>query len=191
MNSGKQKRILGIFPNLYDAEFALNELRDAGFSMEKVSVVMRDGSGIEENAIATISNSLNTNSLVSNDNNGKEAVTRGAIAGSAWGGVTGLLVGFSVLLMPGIGSVTVAGSGLATAFSGSAIGAVTGGFLGTLMSLDISEEVAKIYNQEVSQDEYLILIEGFDRDLHQAASILLELGIQEWKIYNAPNLSRM
>lgn len=181
MNLGTQKRALGIFPNRQDAEFALSELKEANFTMDRVSVVARDGSDDKEIAGAEISKSLN-------DRKDEKSVTNGTIAGGTLGGITGLLVSVGALVIPGIGSITVAGSAIATVLSSSVIGAATGGIIGALISLGIPEEEAIIYQISVSQGEYLVMIEGSDDDMCQAASILLEFGIKEWKIYNAYNI---
>ncbi len=39
---GQHKRAVGVFPRRHDAEHALHELRDSGFPMDRVSVVVRD-----------------------------------------------------------------------------------------------------------------------------------------------------
>lgn len=181
MNSGEQKRALGIFPNRQDAEFALSELKEANFTMDRVSVVAHDGSNDEEIAGAEISESLN-------DSKDEKSVTNGTIAGGTLGGITGLLVSVGALVIPGIGSITVAGSAIATVLSSSVIGAATGGIIGALISLGIPEDEAIIYQRSISQGQYLVMIEGSDDDMCKAASILLEFGIKEWKIYNAYNI---
>lgn len=148
--------------------------------MDKVSLVAREDISDDEIAGVDLSNGT--------DNKLKEDATKGAIAGGILGGLTGLLVGLGTLAIPGIGSVALAGSStsiIATTLS-SSIGAATGGIVGVLMSIGIPAERAKMYGDRVSQGEYLVLVEGTESDLRQAASLLLEFGLQEWEIYQSP-----
>lgn len=43
-----KKYAIGIFPRRSDAEFALSELRESGFSMDKVSLVAREDTSNDE-----------------------------------------------------------------------------------------------------------------------------------------------
>ncbi|MBD1934260.1 DUF1269 domain-containing protein [Trichocoleus sp. FACHB-69] len=181
MMVGHHKRAVGVFSNYRDAEVALTELKNSGFSMDRVSVVAQDANKGGDIAGADVSNKVG--------NKADEAATTGAVTGGALGGLTGLLVGLGALAIPGIGPVMLAGATattIATTLSGTAIGAAAGGLLGALIGLGIPEERAKVYNDRVSRGHYLVLVDGDDNDIRRAEAILSHRGIEEWGIYDAP-----
>lgn len=182
---GQHKRAVGVFSNYRDTEAALNELRDSGFSMDRVSIVARDADRHDDIAGVDVQDRAG--------NKADEAAKAGAITGGTLGGLTGLLVGLGAIAIPGIGPVMLAGAtatALATTLSGGAIGAAAGGLLGALVGLGIPEERAKVYNERVSRGHYLVMVEGNDDEIHRAEGILSHRGIQEWGIYNTPASDR-
>lgn len=182
MALGQQRRAVGVFSRREDAERALNELRNSGFSMNQVSVVAKDAdrgdlAGADMNAQV--------------GNKADEGATAGAVTGGALGGITGLLVGIGALAIPGIGPVMLAGAAattIATALSGTAIGAAAGGLLGALAGLGIPEEQARVYNDRFTRGDYLVMVDGTDDEISRAGAILSNRGIQDWNIYDAPGV---
>jgi uncharacterized membrane protein len=177
MALGDRKRAVGVFTTRQEAEYALNELRDSGFPMDRVSVVAKDVDGRDE--VAGVGNKAD------------EGAAKGALTGGVLGGLTGLLVGLGALAIPGIGPVMLAGAAataIATTLSGTAIGAATGGLIGALIGLGIPEERARVYNDRVARGEYLVMVDGDTDDIHRAQAILSRRGIQEWGIYDAPEM---
>lgn len=180
MALGHNRRAIGTFSSRRDAESALNELRDANFPMNKVSVIAKDtrdatmgGADVRD----------------ANDNQADDGAKTGAIAGGALGGLTGLLVGLGALAIPGIGPIMVAGAtatAIATTLSGTAIGAAAGGLIGALIGLGIPEDRARVYSDRVSRGDYLVIVDGNDDDIRRAEAILHHRGIQDWGIYNYP-----
>jgi hypothetical protein len=81
---------LTVFKSQGDAEAALRQLARGGYDLGKVSMVAREGDGITPGPGH------------SNDNG------RGS-AGVSWGGIKGMLVGSGLFVVPGIGSLVVAG----------------------------------------------------------------------------------
>lgn len=178
----QQKRAVGVFSSRREAEYALHELRDAGFNMDNVSVVAKDADRGDEIAGVDMSDRVG--------NKADEGATTGAVTGGAVGGLTGLLVGLGALAIPGVGPVMLAGAtatALATALSGGAIGAAAGGLLGAIVGLGIPEEQARVYNDRLSRGDYLVIVDGTDDDIRRAGGILSNRGIQEWRIYDAPS----
>lgn len=174
----RHKRAVGVFPNRHDAEYALHELRDSGFPMDTVSVVVRDADKISDIAGAEVRDQVG--------NKADEGAVSGAITGGTLGGLTGLLVGLGALAIPGIGPVMLAGAtatAIATTLSGAGIGAAAGSLIGALIGLGIPEERARVYNERVSRGEYLIIIDGMDGEIALAEAILNRRGIQEFGIY--------
>lgn len=177
---GHNKRAVGVFSSRQDAEYALNELRDAGFPMNKVSIIAKDASDakIAGAGVRDV-----------DDNQADDGAKTGAIAGGALGGITGLLVGLGALAIPGIGPVMLAGAtatAIATTLSGTAIGAAAGGLIGALIGLGIPEERARVYSDRVSRGDYLVIVDGNDDEIRRAEAILHRRGIQDWGIYDYP-----
>jgi hypothetical protein len=180
------RRAVGVFSSRRDAEHALNELRDAGFPMDRISVVARNAEHGDRMAGTEVSDRID-------DNKADEGAATGAAAGGALGALTGLLVGLGAVAIPGIGPVMLAGAtatALATTLSGTAIGAVAGGLIGALIGLGIPEERARVYSDRVSRGDYLVMVEGTEADIHNAEVVLNRRGIQEWGIYDIPASNR-
>jgi hypothetical protein len=177
------KRSVGVFSTRREAELALGELRDSGFSMDKVSVIAKDGE--RENDIASVE--VDDRDRVGNM--ADEGAATGAVTGGVLGGVTGLLVGLGALAIPGIGPIMLAGveaTALATALAGGAIGAAAGGLVGGLVGLGIPEEQAQVYSDRVTQGDYLVIVDGTDAEITRAHQILQGHNIEEYGVYDVP-----
>ncbi|MBD1913909.1 MULTISPECIES: general stress protein [unclassified Leptolyngbya] len=175
--SNRHRRAIGTFPNRRIATQALHELRDSGFPMERVSIITRDR------------DRKGKLSEIAHETKADDGAALGAAAGGALGTLAGLLVGLGSLAIPGIGPVMLAGATattIATTLAGTAIGAVTGSLLGALVGLGIPEEEAKDYHDRIVRGEYLIMVEGTDREIAQAEYILHRRGIAAYRIYDMP-----
>jgi hypothetical protein len=184
MALGEHKRAVGVFSSHREAEHALTELRDAGFPMNKISVIAKDANRAGDIA------GVETQERVGNK--ADEGAAAGAVTGATLGGITGLLVGLGSLAIPGVGPILLAGeiaTTLATTVAGAGIGAAAGGLLGALIGLGIPEERARVYNDRVSRGDYLVIVEGTDDELRHAESVLRNRGIQEFGIYNKPGVT--
>lgn len=184
MALGTHKRAVGVFSNRSDAEHALNELRDAGFPMDRVSIVAKDIDRDRSFGDANVRDA--------DDTKVDEGATTGAVAGGVLGGLTGLLVGLGAIAIPGIGPVMLAGAtatAIATTLSGGAIGAAAGGLIGALIGLGIPEDRARVYSDRVSRGDYLVMVDGTDDEIRRAEAVLSRRGIQEWGIYDAPTVT--
>jgi uncharacterized membrane protein len=178
----RNKRAVGVFNTRREAENALNELRNSGFSMDQVNVVNKNADG-DEIAGVDVSNKAG--------NKADDGAVTGAVTGGALGGIGGLLVGLGALAIPGIGPVMLAGAtatAIATTLSGGAIGAAAGGLAGALIGLGIPEEEARSYNERLSRGHYLVFVDGRESEVRRAAAILSNRGIQDWAVYDAPDL---
>ncbi|MGB3510777.1 MAG: hypothetical protein WBA93_16390 [Microcoleaceae cyanobacterium] len=179
------KRAVGIFEDYNNLEYALQELKDAKFNMDKVSVIARDPKGEHEIAPGE----LDKVDEHTEGNKASEGATTGAVTGGALGGLTGLLVGLGALAIPGVGPILLAGmeaTAIATALSGGAIGAVAGGLVGGLVGLGIPEDKAKEYSARVAKGDYLIMVTGTEAEIAHAHGILHKRNVQEWAIYDIP-----
>lgn len=175
-----QQRAVGTFSSRSQVELALSKLRDSGFNMDDVSVVSKndDASSI---AGAEVTEDVG--------NKAGEGAAKGATTGGLLGGATGLLVGIGALAIPGIGPVITAGAlstALATTAAGGAIGAAAGGLGGALVGLGVPEERARSYNETVTRGGYLVMVDGTEAELQQAAAILQSGGIEDYGMYAVP-----
>ncbi|MDF0556901.1 general stress protein [Kamptonema sp. UHCC 0994] len=181
--SHRDKRAVGAFPTRNETEQALNELRNAGFNMDNVSVIARDAE--HKNDIAGVDVEDSTG------NKADLGAAKGAMTGGALGGLTGLLVGLGLVAIPGIGPIMLAGAGataLATTLTGTAIGATAGGLIGALVGLGIPEERAKAYSDRVAKGYYLVMVKGTEEEIARAESVLSARGIQDWGIFDYPSV---
>lgn len=182
MDAIPHKRAVGIFSSRRDVEDALHELKNSGFLMDKISVVAKDADRHDEIAGVEVSDRIN-------DSNADDGATTGAITGGALGGLTGLLIGLGALAIPGVGPILFAGAeatAIATTIAGGGIGAAAGGLTGALIGLGIPEQEAKVYHDQLSSGDYLVLVNGTEEEIQRAESILKAKGIHEWGVYNLP-----
>ncbi|MFN6481769.1 MULTISPECIES: histidine kinase [unclassified Nostoc] len=183
--SGVAKRAIGVFSHRRDAEAAITELRDAGFSLNKVSIIAKDANG---HGIAGVDVDKN----VGTGNKADDGAKAGAATGGVVGGLTGLLVGLGTLAIPGIGPVIAGGAvatALATTLAGGAIGAAAGSIVGALVGLGIPEDRARVYSDRFQRGDYLVIIDGTEAEIHQAEAVLRHRGIEEFAVYDATEIS--
>jgi uncharacterized membrane protein len=127
-----------------EAERTVIELRDAGFSGNRISVLLPDrrtdkDMGIEKHSKAP------------------EGTATGAGAGALLGGTLGLIAGLGAIVIPGVGPFIAAGP-LMAALSGAAIGTSLGGITGGLIGLGIQEYEAKQYESKVKSGKVLLSV---------------------------------
>lgn len=180
MTIGLYRRGIGVFSTEKDVELALSALKDAGFPMDKVSVIARDDNG--EPAQGTDINKKPGHEL------GKGAEI-GSVTGTVFGLLSGLLLSASTLAIPGFGTIVVAGTLLetvATTLAGAGVGAASGGILGALSGLGIPGDRAKVYTDYLTHGHYLVMVEGKSDEVMRAEMLLVnERGIEEWAVYDA------
>jgi hypothetical protein len=124
-----ERRCIGVFAKLSDAELAIQGLKTANFPMQKVSVIAQNHR--ERSDIAGIEVKYHTG------NTSEEST-------AALGRLTGLLLGISLVIIPSIGQVMLAGTeamAIGITLTGDAIAA--GSFAGALLALRIFEEQAQ------------------------------------------------
>lgn len=172
------RRAIGTFPEQHAAERALNELRDAGFPMDRVSIVARGPEPREDRG--------HTHHV---GNKSDEGAVSGAVTGGLLGTITGLLVGMGTLAIPGVGPIMLTGAiatAVVTTLAGTGIGAVTGGLLGALIGLGIPEKDARDYHDRIMRGEYLLVVDGSDSDIARVEQILHHRRINAYNVYDAP-----
>lgn len=143
----RRTHYVGVFDDRKDAELAARDLREQGFTDDRIGYAWKDDSG-KTHAEGNKSGKL-------------------AASGAGTGVVLGGLIGAgAALLIPGIGPV-VSGGILATALAGgvtgAATGAVAGGITGALLGLGIPEVEAKYYDQQFRDGRTLMTVKADDR----------------------------
>lgn len=156
---------VGVFHESAEAQKALAELRQAGYSDDELGYLARA-------------------SAVEPDQRTSASIAISAVEGGLVGGLLGAAV---ALLIPGFGPA-IAGGILATALGGAALGAAAGGILDALISLDIPEEAARHYQKELAAGHTVITVKA-QSGYEDALRILRRNGAHEvttrWSEINA------
>lgn len=171
------RRAVGLFDSRMEAERALTELRDDGFSMDKVSAIAQDASHNDQIAGAEVKPT---------EEKVKGGTKTGATAGAATGGLMGLIGGLGLLAIPGLGLAAEIGLLLGSTLLGSGFGAAGGGLIGALVGWGLPETQAKHYSDRVTQGDYLVVVEGTPEEIGHAERILSNRKIQDWYAYDVP-----
>lgn len=179
-NQAQYKRAVGVFKRREDLESAIHALRDAGIHKDRISLIARhveDVKGADD---------------IKGGNEAQEGAGIGATTGTVLGGVGGFLVGAGILAIPGVGPVLAAGVGIseiAATLAGAGIGAAAGGLVGALVGAGIPEDRAKVYNERIKAGDYLLMVDGTTDDLNQVETILRDRHIEEFGLYDAPDIA--
>jgi hypothetical protein len=142
------KAVFCIAKSEEQATSIVNQLKEAGFSNDDVSVLLPDRAGSRDFAHE-------------HHTKAPEGAATGAIAGGVMAGVLGWLVGIGSLAIPGVGPLIAAGPILA-ALSGAAAGGAVGGLAGGLVGLGIPEYEAKQFEGKVKNGNILISVHTED-----------------------------
>jgi uncharacterized membrane protein len=152
------KTIVALYDEFDTAQDVLEDLLEAGFSRENVSLMASDASGDHARRY--------TSKDVSEDVSAGE--------GAGFGAVVGTLIGLGVALIPGIGPVLGAGP-LAVALTagiGAAAGAITGGITAALVDLGVDEEDAGYYAEGLRRGGTLVSVTVDDAWIDRAEDIM-------------------
>jgi hypothetical protein len=153
------KAVIGIVESELQAVHIIEELHNAGFSPEDISLLAPD----------TGSHPLGTEKSTK----APEGATTGAVTGGVLGGVIGMLAGVGSIAIPGLGAFIAAGPIMA-ALGGAAAGATAGGVTGALIGLGIPEYEAKQYEARMAAGNLLISVHTDDSDQRTVAKKVLE-----------------
>lgn len=142
------------------AESIVNQLKDAGFSYNDISVLFPDTAGTRHFA-----HEQHTKA--------PEGAAAGAGTGGIVGGALGWLAGIGILAIPGLGPFIAAGPIMA-ALSGAAVGAAVGGITGALIGMGIPEFEAKRYEGRIKDGNILISVHAEDSSEARRARDIFE-----------------
>jgi hypothetical protein len=149
--------VVALFEERSEAEDAIRDLKDAGFTNEQIGVATQgrieagearsEGSAVDEEAGRIVEETAS-------------GLAEGAAAGALTGGVIGGLVGLvSSLLIPGLGPLVVGGV-LASALMGMGVGAATGGLIGALVGMGVPEEDARYFDAGLREGRTMLTVSG-------------------------------
>jgi hypothetical protein len=139
-----------------------NQLKNAGFSNNDISVLFPDKAGSRDFA-----HEQHTKA--------PEGVALGAGSGAVLGGALGWLVGIGALAIPGVGPFIAAGPIMA-ALAGAGVGAATGGIAGGLIGLGMPEYEAKRYEGRVKDGNILMSVHTQDSKERERAKEIFKTG---------------
>jgi hypothetical protein len=152
--------VVAVYPNHQAAEQAVAKLRDASFDVIKLSIIGKDSHG-EENTVAYYTTG--------------ESMKYWGLRGAFWGGIWGLLLGAGFFMIPGVGSVLVAGPFLGALLTGLESAAIVGGSSAIavgLIHVGIPKEKAIEYEKALIADNFLLIANGTPADIERARIVL-------------------
>lgn len=150
MTYNQHKHGIGLFRSRQRAIQAFDELKNTGFPMNKISAITQyPVQGQPTEGVGKSGRSLTPG----------EGAAAGAVVGATIGGSLALVAGLAALLVPGFGQALAVESLLLT-LVGSGASAAAGSFVGALRGWFLPEEPAIFYNDQVSQEVYLMTVRG-------------------------------
>lgn len=163
------KTVVGTYDNIQTAYAVANDLVNAGYNRNDISVIASDTKSEYSPYVTT--NKVNTTYVNQDDD-----VAKGAGIGAVIGGLGGLLVGLGALAIPGIGPVIAAGPLLA-ALTGAGVGAVAGGIVGALVDLGIPDEDANLYAEGLYRGNVLVIAQVPDASANAVTTMMERPGL--------------
>jgi hypothetical protein len=155
----------------------VNDLKNAGFTRDDISVLMHNRTGTKDFA-------------VDNETKAPEGAATGAGAGAVLGGGLGWLAGIGALAIPGLGPLIAAGPIMA-ALGGAAVGGTVGGISGGLIGMGIPEFEAKRYEGQVKGGRALICVHSENAtETDRAKAIFEAAGAEDISTSGEPAASR-
>jgi hypothetical protein len=143
MTSANERTLVGIFESRHEAELVVDELYQAGFGSKDIGFAIRGDDAVAGGEI--------TDAPLTRDG-------QGAVKGMVAGGLAGGLLGAAaVLVIPGVGPLLAMGV-LASVLGFGAAGVATGGILGAMVGLGISEEEARAYEKEFNAGRAIVTV---------------------------------
>ena len=170
-----------LYDNHTEAVATVQALEAAGFGHDHIAIVTRDAG--QEAALGTAADpSINQTSAMPSTA-GEDAtatdIGAGASVGTIVGGSLGLLAGLGSLFIPGIGPVVAAGwlvSTLTGAGIGPAFGGLGGGLVGALTHAGVPEEEARAHAAAISRGSTLVTARVERSRVPEALRIIDEVG---------------
>ena len=155
--------VTGLFGTRAAAELAVDQLINAGYSRDDISVLMSDATRGREFAITE-------------DSKAPEGAAAGAAVGGVLGAIAAGLISIGIIALPGIG--LVAAGPIIAALAGAGAGGAAGGLLGALVGAGIPEHEAQLYSEEVEKGGILVGVYAHDDRVAAAKEIFTSAGAE-------------
>lgn len=149
------RTVVALFDDRREAEIAVQELVDAGFRYDDLTIVAAKADEIADTA----------------EESGGRGAGIGVGAGAVLGGFGGLVAALGTLAIPGVGPVLAAGP-LVAALAGAGIGAAAGGIIGALVDVGVPAADAEEYAEGIRRGGTLVVVHADDDTAPQAITIL-------------------
>jgi len=164
--ASKNTAVFGIYKTVGHAERAVDTLTSAGFANNDISVLLTDAQTSHDFA-----HEKNTKA--------PEGTAAGVTTGGIIGGTLGLLAGLGTLAIPGVGPLIAAGPIMAS-LAGLGVGAAAGGIIGALVGMGIPEYEAKRYEGHVKNGGILMSIHcDTSKDIARAQDLMRGTGAED------------
>lgn len=161
-----KKSVFCIASNRQQAELIVDQLKNASFSNNDISILFPD-----KGTSRDFAHEKNTKA--------PEGAIAGAGTGGVIGGALGWIVGIGALAIPGVGPFIAAGPIMA-ALGGAAIGAAAGGLTGGLIGMGIPELEAKRYEGKIKEGNLLLSVHTENSDeITRAKEIFTNAGAED------------
>lgn len=148
-----QETVIAVFRSAADAQLAVEDLKEHGFSHDQLSLVTR----ADEREL-----------LAANPSQHGDQMEKSAVKGAAAGGLLGLLAGSALLVIPGLGPVFFAGA-MASGITGSLVG----GLVGAMGGWGVKDDHIRQYEAALEKDKALVVITGTPSRLAEGRALLL------------------
>jgi hypothetical protein len=186
-----KNKVVGIFLDSISANHALTDLNSNGFDKDDISILAKDRNEIEEK-IQQTPDSLEKKIFdtpilgkhiadraeeISTGHDASDKDPKAMLKGATTGGIIGLIAGLSALLIPGIGTVLVAGplvAAITSAAAGAALGATAGTLIGIFNDEGIPADRADFYNNNFNKGNIIVMIHTDEFNAIKAKEILIK-----------------
>jgi uncharacterized membrane protein len=155
--------VTALFPSRATAERAIEDLGDAGFTHDDISMLMSDTTRGREFAMKEA-------------NKAPEGAATGATLGGIIGAVVAGLAAVGTLAIPGL--ALVAAGPVVAGLAGLGAGAAAGGLTGALVGVGIPEHEAKFYDEKIRTGGILLGVYAHDDRKKEAKHILEAAGAE-------------
>lgn len=152
--------VYGVYLDRKNVERAVDQLREAGFSNNDISVIFPERDLTKEFALEKATKA-------------PEGALAGGGTGLVIGGALGWLAGIGTLAIPGIGPLIAAGP-IVAVIAGAGVGSAIGGIAGALIGLGVPEIEARRYEEEIKSGRILVSIHCENLRKAQAGRKLLQ-----------------
>lgn len=163
---GKKTAVFGIYDSVAQAERAVDTLVQSGFRSADISVLLPDYRGSRDFAHQK-------------ETKAPEGTSIGATTGGVIGGTLGVLAGIGTLAIPGVGPFIAAGPVMA-GLAGLGVGGAVGGLIGAMAGMGIPEYEAKRYEGRLRNGGVLLSVHCDTlADIKRAKNMLKGTGAED------------